>query len=123
MDAPSSPLRVALACKCPRCGKGDIYKPGFLCVTVRDRCESCGLALGRNDSADGPAVFLIFILGFSLVPTALLFEWALAPPLWVHMVLWTVVALGLTLGLLRPLKAFVIGLQFRHRGHTWGGNP
>ncbi len=118
MDAKTSPLRLALVCKCPRCGEGDLYKPGFLCMTVQEKCTDCGLELARSDSADGPAVFLIFILGFSLVPAALLFEWAFAPPLWVHAVLWTVVALGVTLGMLRPLKAYVIGLQYRHRAHT-----
>lgn len=88
-------------------------------MTVKDICESCGLDLAKNDSADGPAVFLIFVLGFSLVPLAWLFELAFAPPLWVHAVLWSAVALGVTLGALRPLKAYVIALQYRHRSHTW----
>lgn len=114
-----SPFRSARACKCPRCGKGDIYKPGFLNMTVRDKCTECALDLAKNDSADGPAVFLIFVLGFSLVPLAWIFEWAFAPPLWVHAVLWSAVALGITLGALRPLKAYVIALQYKHRPHTW----
>lgn len=119
MVLPVSSLRAALGCKCPRCGEGHLYGPGFLNMTVKDRCESCGLDLAKNDSADGPAVFLIFILGFSLVPLAWLFEWAFAPPLWVHAVLWSAVALGVTLGALPSLKAYVIALQYRHRPHTW----
>ncbi len=108
----------ALACKCPRCGLGDIYPSGFN-LNLREACPSCGLNLAKNDSADGPAVFLIFILGFALVPLALLFENIFAPPLWVHGVLWGFVALALTLGMLRPLKAFVIALQFKHRPGDW----
>lgn len=113
-----SPLQIGLAQKCPRCGQGDLYEPG-LTMTIRDHCENCGLALSRNDSADGPAVFLIFILGFLLVPAALLVESIFAPPLWVHGVLWTVVALALTLGSLRPLKAYIIALQYKHRASDW----
>jgi uncharacterized protein (DUF983 family) len=111
-------IRLALKQKCPRCGIGDLYKPG-LSLTVRDLCDHCGLALAKNDSGDGPAVFLIFILGFSLVPAALLVEVLFAPPLWVHAVLWTVVALTVTIGALRPLKAYIIALQFKHRASEW----
>jgi uncharacterized protein (DUF983 family) len=75
----------------------------------------CGLDLTRADSADGPAVFLIFILGALLVPMALIFETAVAPPLWVHGVVWGTAALGITLLALRPLKAWVVRLQYRHR--------
>lgn len=114
-----TPLQAALSCKCPRCGEGAIYKPGFLSMAVNAKCSVCGLELAKNDSADGPAVFLIFILGFSLVPLAWLFERAFALPLWVHAVLWSAVALAVTLAALRPLKAYVIALQYRHRPHTW----
>lgn len=82
-------------------------------------CSHCGLAFAKNDSADGPAVFLIFILGFLLVPLALLFETVFAPPLWLHAVLWGSIALAITIGLLRPIKALVIALQFKHRPEGW----
>lgn len=122
MDAPtlldSGPVRLAWAQKCPRCGKGDLYKPG-LTLELREKCAECNLPLAENDSGDGPAVFLIFILGFLLVPLALIFESLFAPPLWVHAVLWGGIALAATLGALRPLKAYVIALQFKHRPGDW----
>ena len=111
-------ILTALACKCPRCGEGSLYPSGFNLVLL-PACPVCGLNLSKNDSADGPAVFLIFILGFSLVPLALLFENIFAPPLWVHGVLWGIVALGATIGMLRPLKAYIIGLQYKHRPEDW----
>lgn len=86
---------------------------------MRRTCPDCGLDLTQADSADGPAVFLIFVLGASLVPLALIFETVFAPPLWVHAVLWGAVALGFTIGSLRPLKAFVVALQYKHR--PWDG--
>ncbi|MGH1456134.1 MAG: DUF983 domain-containing protein [Alphaproteobacteria bacterium] len=118
MSLDSNLLRVALSCKCPKCQKGDLYKAGIT-VELRGACDVCGLDYTKNDSADGPAVFMIFVLGFLLVPLALLFETVFTPPLWVHAVLWSAVALGLTLGALRPLKALVIALQFKHRPGGW----
>lgn len=111
-------LRTALACKCPRCGEGDLYRPGFLNLTIVDRCAHCAFPLGKNDSADGPAVLLIFALGALLVPLAAALEFIFAPPLWLHVVLWGPLALALTLGALRPLKAYVIALQYKHRPQT-----
>lgn len=101
-----------MRCLCPRCGRGRLYK-GYL--TVVERCESCGLELAKNDSGDGPAVFLVFLLGALIVGLALWIEVTFSPPYWAHVAIWPVVTIALTLILLRPLKAYVIALQFRHR--------
>jgi uncharacterized protein (DUF983 family) len=111
-------FKTALSCKCPKCGKGDLY-PSRFNLAVNKVCSSCGLNLGKNDSADGPAVLLIFLLGASLVPIALLFENIFAPPLWVHGLLWGSVAIALTIGSLRPIKSYIIALQFKHRPGDW----
>lgn len=115
---PGDMLQIALRQKCPRCGVGDLYRPG-ISATVRDVCDHCGLAIGKNDSADGPAVFLIFFLCSILLPLALLLDALVVMPLWAQAVLWTVVALGITIGLLRPTKAYVIALQYKHRSSDW----
>lgn len=107
-----SPFSTGLACRCPKCGQGPLFE-GYL--TVRQFCETCGLDLSAEDSGDGPAIFIIFILGAVVVPLALWMEASLEPPLWVHAVLWSIVVLGGTLALLRPLKAIMVALQFRHR--------
>lgn len=111
-------LRDGLACVCPRCHEGEIFKSRWS-LSLRSVCPACQLDLSKNDSADGPAVFLIFVLGFALVPLALVLEVWASPPLWVHAVLWTIVALGLTLGALRPLKSYIIALQFKHSPQDW----
>jgi len=109
---PVSPLAAGLGCKCPRCGRGRLYG-GVL--KVRDRCESCGLELAKHDSGDGPAVFVILILGFLVVGLALWVELAYEPPFWVHAVLWVpFITIGALL-LLRPFKATLIAMQYRHR--------
>lgn len=109
----------ALSCTCPKCAKGRLFQPGFFDLTLSDHCSHCGLNLAKNDSADGPAVFLIFILGFLLVPLALIFDAAYSPPLWVHAVLWGSVAIGITIGTLKPLKSVVIALQYHYRTSDW----
>ena len=112
-----SPIAIGLKCRCPRCGEGWLYE-GFL--TVAERCNVCGLDLQKADSGDGPAVFIIFILGFIVVPLALLLESAVAPPLWLHLVIWPPVIVGGALALLRPAKGILIALQFRHRASESG---
>jgi uncharacterized protein (DUF983 family) len=37
-----------------------------------------------------------------------------SPPIWVHVVLWTPLIIGGAILMLRPLKAGLIALQFRH---------
>ncbi len=115
----SSLIKLAWNCKCPKCGKGDLYASWFD-LSVIDKCSVCNLDLSKNDSADGPAVFLIFILGFTIVPIAILFDFIFDIPLWVHGVIWTILMLGITVGSLRPLKAYIIALQYKHRPRDLG---
>jgi uncharacterized protein (DUF983 family) len=115
---PLSLMQVALACRCPRCGQGKLYD-GLL--SVAPRCPHCGLDLRAQDAGDGPAVLVVLILGAVVVGLAILVEVLFAPPLWVHIVLWTPVILGGAIAMLRPLKAGLIALQYRHR--DLGGGP
>lgn len=114
----SDVLKTGWQCKCPQCQEASLYEPG-LSLTLKVSCENCGLDLAKNDSADGPAVFLIFILGFALVPLALFVDMVFGWPIWVHTIVWSVAALGLTVGSLRPLKAYIIALQYKHRRSDW----
>lgn len=109
---PVSPLRAALGCKCPRCGEGRLYN-GFL--TFADTCSTCDLDYGDFDSGDGPAVFIIMLLGFVVVGMALVVEVKYSPPLWLHAVLWGPVIMGGALGMLRPAKAMMVALQYHFK--------
>ncbi len=111
-----SPLMAALRCRCPRCGEGKVFR-GLL--HVAPRCARCDLDLGGEDAGDGPAVFVILILGALVVLAAIIVEVKFAPPLWVHLVLWIPAIVGGAILLLRPLKAGMIALQYRH--HLLGG--
>ena len=112
-----SPISAGLGCKCPRCGRGRLFD-GFL--KVAGRCSACGLDLTKQDSGDGPAVFVIFLLGALVVPLALLLEFKVEPPLWVHLMTWPVVVLGGALAMLRPLKGLKIALQYKNKASEGG---
>ncbi len=115
MAAPATTVpiwRAALRCRCPRCGEGRLYR-GLL--AVREHCEVCGLDLCGNDSGDGPAALLTFIIGPILVGLVFWVEFRFDPPLWVHIVLWPVLTLLLAIALMRPMKAAMVALQYRHR--------
>ena len=107
-----SPLRAALACRCPRCGEGRLFS-GLL--DVRQACEACGLDLSAQDAGDGPAVFAILFLGALVVGLAALVEIKFSPPIWLHLLLWGPLIVIGAIAMLRPLKAGLIALQYRHR--------
>lgn len=111
MTQPSA-LTTALTCRCPACGEGRLYQ-GFL--TLRPRCESCGLDYAFIDAGDGPAVFVILAAGFIVVFAALMVEVAYQPPFWLHALLWLPLILIVTLLPLRSTKALLIALQYRHK--------
>jgi len=114
---PTSPLTTGLACRCPRCGRGPLYK-GYL--TIAERCAVCGLDLGKADSGDGPAVFLIFILGAVAVGLAFVLQFVLELPEWLTWTILVVVVLGGALLLLRPAKAIMVALQYKNRAGEFG---
>ncbi|MGU3496567.1 DUF983 domain-containing protein [Xanthobacteraceae bacterium A53D] len=109
---PVSPVSAGLTCRCPRCGRGRLFK-GFL--NLAPRCDDCGLDYGFADAGDGPAVFVILIAGALVVGLALWVEVKYMPPLWLHAILWLPAILAATLGLLRPLKGILVALQYRNK--------
>ncbi|MBF6571485.1 MAG: hypothetical protein IVW54_21750 [Candidatus Binataceae bacterium] len=63
-------IRRAIACKCPRCGRGAILKSW---VAMNPVCPACGVTLWKNDGEwMGPAV-----IGFVAAIGAALYAWAI----------------------------------------------
>jgi uncharacterized protein (DUF983 family) len=114
-DAPApatSPFATGLAGRCPRCGQGRLFD-GFL--TLKPRCDACGLDYSFADSADGPAFFIMSIVGILVVGLALAVEFAYEPPIWLHLVMWSALTVALSLVMARPAKGLMIALQYHHR--------
>ena len=109
---PVEPIAAGLKGCCPRCGKGRLFS-GFLAVAPR--CETCGLDFSFADAADGPAIFVMLIIGFVVVGLALWIEVSFGPPLWLHFLLWIPLTLVLCLPSLRLIKGVLITLQYANK--------
>ncbi len=110
-SSPISPWKAGLLGRCPRCGKGRLFK-GFL--SLQDRCSNCGLQYDFADSADGPAVFIMLIVGFVVMGLVFFIEVKYSPPFWALALIWLPPAILLPLMLLRPFKATFIALQYQN---------
>ena len=101
-----------IGCKCPRCGQGELFQ-GYL--TLAQNCAACELDYSKADSGDGPAVFVIFIVGFIAVAVVFILRFGLEAPAWLALGIGILLAFGLILVMLRPLKATLIALQFANK--------
>lgn len=110
-DGETSSLEAALKGDCPRCGEHTLFT-GW--VRFASKCRSCGLEFDDFNVGDGPAAFLIFIVGTITVVSALVMDGAFSPPWWVHLV-WIPVASALTVGGLRVSKGWLLAQEYKHR--------
>lgn len=106
---PVDPIRAGLKGRCPRCGEGNLFD-GF--IAVGGRCPKCELDYSYADAGDGPAVFVILIIGFVVVGAALWTEVNINPPLWLHLAIWLPLTVVLSLGALRLIKGVLLTLQY-----------
>ena len=102
-------LRRGWLGRCPRCGEGTLFGRY---LKMRSRCESCTQVLEPYRADDAPAYFTILIVGHIVVPLVLAVETAFAPAYWIHAALWAPLTLGLSLGLLQPVKGVVVAVQW-----------
>jgi uncharacterized protein (DUF983 family) len=107
-----TPMNCGLRGRCPRCGQGRLFD-GYL--TLAPRCAACGLDFSFADPADGPAFFVMSIVSFPVVGFAGWLEVAMEPPLWVHLLTSLPLLLIGCLGLLRPLKGWIVCAQYIHK--------
>lgn len=107
-----SALATAFTCRCPRCGGSPLFQQ---LLNLRPACTNCGLDYKFFDTGDGPAVFVIFLLGALMMGGALYVEFGYEPPAWVHFVLWGLLTPILAIFLLRFMKALLIAAQYKHK--------
>ncbi len=103
-------MRASLNGLCPRCGAKSLFRGP---VALARYCSGCGLDFDALDVGDGPAVFLILIVGTIIVVAAVVVDLTYAPAWWVHLV-WLPVAILLTMIGLRFGKAILAYQSFRH---------
>lgn len=98
--------------RCPACGQGRLFR-GLLKVVPA--CAVCGADLSSHEPADGPAFFVMTVLGFVVAGGALWLELRYQPPYWLHAAVWLPLILAGSLALLRPVKGLMVGLHLFHR--------
>ncbi|WFS01493.1 DUF983 domain-containing protein [Rhizobium tumorigenes] len=108
---PVDPIKVGLRGRCPRCGQGALFD-GVL--ALKPRCAACKLDFSFADSGDGPAVFVILIVGFIIIGLVLWLQVNYGPPIWVHGILFGPLTILLSLLSLRWSKGIFVALQYRH---------
>lgn len=107
-------LTKAVWGRCPRCGKGRLFS-GLL--GLAPSCKACGLDFSGFDPGDGPAVFVILIVGAIAAGGALWVEFTFNPPIWVHAAIWIPGVLLLSVVFLRLAKGLLVVLQYRNSAH------
>ena len=95
---------------CPRCGARTLFA-GY--AKFAERCRVCGLDFTKFNVGDGPAAFLTLVIGALVTGLALWLELAVAPPFWVHVVLWVPFTAAAVLGGLRASKALLLQAEYR----------
>jgi uncharacterized protein (DUF983 family) len=106
------PALAALRGQCPQCGARTLFS-GI--ASFAPRCRACGLDYSSFNVGDGPAPFLIFLVGGLVVLLAILLELKVGPPFWVHILLWVPLTAVLVVGGLRFSKGLLLILEYRNR--------
>jgi uncharacterized protein (DUF983 family) len=79
------------------------------------KCRACGLDFSTFNVGDGPAAFLILIIGALIVGLAVTVDLKFSPPWWVHVLLWLPLTSAAVIFSLRAAKALLLALEYRHR--------
>ncbi|WP_031549369.1 DUF983 domain-containing protein [Parvularcula oceani] len=109
---PADAKKAGLAGRCPRCGQGKLFD-GFL--KLKEACPVCGLDYSKADSGDGPAFFIMSIVGFVTVAAAFLLRFAFGLPAGAVLLLTFLLTIVLTAVSLRPAKGLMVALQYRNQ--------
>lgn len=121
MNVPEPTMAKALQrgslSRCPNCGDGKLFR-AFL--KVSDTCPHCGEALHHHRADDLPAYIVMSIVGHVVVSCLMIAEAMFAPAFWIHAAMWFPLTVGMSLGLLQPVKGFVVALQWKLGMHGFG---
>lgn len=102
-----------MAARCPVCGRGRLFA-GVL--KFRDRCNVCDADFtALEDAGDGPAVFVIFIVGIFIVPFPVLLSVLNGWPSWLSLGLFIPIIILVSVGLLRVLRAAMFTQQWKRK--------
>jgi uncharacterized protein (DUF983 family) len=107
-----SPILSGLKLRCPQCGKGPVFD-GYL--RFRNACAVCGADFTAADAGDGPAVFVILIVGAIVAPLLVILQVVIDLPDWLALAITLIATVVLCLLFLPPFKATLFALQWKHQ--------
>lgn len=107
-----SPWVAGARTRCPRCGEGALFASY---LKLADACPACGADFRAADAGDGPAVFVILIVGAIVAPLLIILQFGLRLPIWAAAGITMAAAIALCLALLPPFKGVLFALQWRHK--------
>lgn len=107
-------MRNGLRCRCPRCNRGKIFGKY---LKIKDSCSHCGQEFYHHRADDFPPYITITIVGHIILSAATSVQIIYGPPMWVHMLLWLPLILFMSLAMLPPVKAALVGIQWAHYMH------
>lgn len=102
-------LTAAFRGLCPRCGERTLFAGA---IAFAPKCRACGLDFAAFNVGDGPAAFLILIVGAILTAAAIGVELAFEALWWVHLA-WIPIGAALTIGGLRLAKGLLIVREYQ----------
>jgi len=112
-----SPFLAGARMRCPHCGEGPVFESY---LRFAPGCSVCGADFTIADAGDGPAVFVMFVVGALVVPFAFILSFGLHAPDWLMLLASAALAIGLSLALLPRFKAILFALQWRHKASEAG---
>ncbi|HWA01741.1 MAG TPA: DUF983 domain-containing protein [Caulobacterales bacterium] len=98
--------------RCPNCGEGKLFASY---LKLAPRCDKCGADFAAADPGDGPAVFVILIVGAIVVPLLFILQFGLDAPEWLALSITFAATIGLCLYLLPLFKSVLFALQWKHK--------
>lgn len=107
----ADPGSAAMSGRCPRCGQGKLFD-GYL--SLQKSCSVCKLDFAFADSGDGPAFFVMSIVGFLAVALVIFLIAVVQLVSGAALIIGFVFTIIATLVLLRPAKGLLIGLQYKN---------
>src|SRR5690606_34131216 len=74
-----SAFSAGLRMRCPQCGEGKVFASY---LKFADRCRACGADFKSADAGDGPAVFVVLVVGAIVAPLLIILQFGFDLPGW-----------------------------------------
>lgn len=86
-------------------------------LSVRDECDICGEEFSHHRADDAPSWLTMLVVGHLIAPVMLMVYQTYDLPIWVHAVIWPLLAIAGVLILLPRIKGGIVAFQWAYRMH------